>query len=177
VELLSRRLQRVILKKEAELSKYSTLERLPEKPKPEELKEEIAKSEEFIGQLKGKFAEEIDELLGWLQALYNPNRQEAKVVSFLNTDARHGVKTPRRMFSGYKVRIALDENEIITSVDTLQGHQNEGSQLCSILEKEQNKGLKSEAVVADALYDSTDNREEIHNQAMKAYIPCKKEIN
>lgn len=60
------------------------------------LKKRIVKSQEFIEQLRGKCDEEIDELLNWLEALYNPDRDEAK-----------------------------DENEIITSADTLQGHQRE----------------------------------------------------
>lgn len=179
---LLRQGRRVIIKrlsknnpqKQLELSKYQTKEHLQEKPKPKELKKEISKTKEFISQLRGKYGEETDELLNWLEALYNPKRDEAKIVSFIDTDARHGVKTPKRMFSGYKAHIALDENEIITSVDTLQGHQNEGSSLKSILEKEQTKDIKSEAVTADALYDSTDNRQEIHNQDMKAYIPSRK---
>lgn len=179
---LLRQGRRVIIKKiiknnpqkEGQLEKYFIKERLQEKPKPEELKEEISKTEEFVNQLRGKFDEEIDELLNWLEALYNPKRTEAKVVSFIDSDARHGVKSPKRMFSGYKAHVALDESGIITSVETLQGHQNEGSQLKPILEKEKAKNLKAEAVVADALYDSAENRQEIHNQDMKAYIPSRK---
>jgi hypothetical protein len=36
-------------------------------------------------------------------------------------------------------------------------------------------GIKSEAVVADGLYDSGENREKIHKESMKAYIPFRGE--
>ena len=73
----------------------------------------------------------------WLEGLYEQGRGKAKICSFIDTDCRHGVKSPRRMFSGYKAHIALDESEIVTSVDLLQGNQNEGSQLQCLIEKEE----------------------------------------
>ncbi|MCJ7496836.1 MAG: transposase, partial [candidate division Zixibacteria bacterium] len=81
------------------------------------------------------------------------------------------MKSPKRMFSGYKAHIVEDEAEIVTSVEVLQGNQNEGSELSSLLEKEEKKDLKAESLVADALYDSTDNRNLIHRKKMRAYIP------
>lgn len=179
---LLRQGRRVIIKKvvkthpqkEGELSSYFIKERLQEKPKLKELKEEISKTKQFVSKLRGQFGGEIEELLDWLEEVYNPNRTEAKVVSFMDTDARHGVKSPKRMFSGYKAHIALDENEIVTSIDLLPGNQNEGSRLSQLLEKEEAKGIKGEAVVADALYDSVFNRENIHDKGMKAYIPLRR---
>jgi len=179
---LLRQGRRVIIKritkthpqKEEELSEYFTKERLHQKPKPNELKEEIFRTREFVEKLRGRFDGEIEELLDWLEELYQPDRTEAKICSFIDTDCRHGVKSARRMFSGYKAHIALDESEIVTSFDLLQGNQNEGSQLCQLLEKEEVKGIKAEAVVADALYDSASNREDIHRKGMKAYIPFRR---
>ena len=110
----------------------------------------------------------------WPEGLYEQDRGKAKICSFIDTDCRHGVKSPRRMFSGYKAHIALDESEIVTSVDLLQGNQNEGSQLRCLIEKEEAKGIKAEAVVADALYDSASNREDIHGRGMKAYIALRR---
>ncbi|MHA1410539.1 MAG: transposase [Candidatus Odinarchaeia archaeon] len=79
------------------------------------------------------------------------------------------------MFSGYKAHIAEDESEIITSCDVLSGNRNEGHDLPNILKQEKDKGIKSEAVVADSLYDSGENREKIHKEGMKAFIPSRGE--
>lgn len=74
-----------------------------------------------------------------------------KVVSFIDMEARHGKKSEKRMFSGYKAHIAEDESEIITSCDVLSGNRNEGHDLPNILKQEKEKGIKAEAVVADSL--------------------------
>ena len=78
------------------------------------------------------------------------------------------------MFSGYKAHIAMDESEIVTSFDLLQGNENEGSQLCQLLEREEEKRIRAEAVVADALYDSASNRQDIRRKGMKAYIALRR---
>jgi hypothetical protein len=43
------------------------------------------------------------------------------------------------------------------------------------IEMEKEKGTKAEAVVADGLYDSGENRGQIHEERMKAYIPFRGE--
>lgn len=125
--------------------------------------------------MKGQFGEEIEEKLDLLERIVDPQKSEAKPVSFIDVDARHGRKSPKRMFSGYKADGVEDESEIVTSVEVLHGNQNEGSELSSLLEKEEKKDLKAEAVVADALYDSADNRSLIHQKKMRAYIPLRHE--
>ncbi|MFQ6031783.1 MAG: transposase, partial [Candidatus Zixiibacteriota bacterium] len=163
------------------IKRYSTKERLSQKPKAEELVHEVELSRDFIQELKGHYAqtgkcllgEGIEEKIDLLEKVIDPQKGEAKPVSFIDLDARHGRKSPKRMFSGYKAHIVEDESEIITSVEVLQGNQNEGSELASLLEKEEKKNLEAEAVVADALYDSADNRSLIHQKKMRAYIPLR----
>jgi IS5 family transposase len=181
VNLLSQE-RRVILREIAKrdkktvrrlIKRYSTKERLSQKPKAEELVHEVELSQDFIREVKGRFEEGIEEKIDLLERVIDPQRSKAKPVSFIDPDARHGRKSPKRMFSGYKAHIVEDESEIITSVEVLQGNQNEGSELVSLLEKEEKKDLEAEAVVADALYDSADNRSLIHQKKMRAYIPLR----
>jgi len=155
------------------IKRYFTKEKLCQKPRAEELVQEIELSRDFIREVKGHFGERVEEKLDLLERIVDPQRGEAKPVSFIDVDARHGIKSPKRMFSGYKAHIVEDEAEIVTSVEVLQGNQNEGSELSLLLEKEEKKDLKAESLVADALYDSADNRNLIHRKKMRAYIPLR----
>ena len=109
-----------------------------------------------------------------IESIYHQERRGAKVTSFIDKDARHGVKAPGRMFTGYKAHVAEDEHEIVTSVEVLPGNENEGEHLETLLEEEETQLIRSESVVADALYDSAKNRTTIHSRDMKAYIPCRR---
>lgn len=146
------------------------------KPSQEELKDEIIKTKDFIDQLKGNFDNETEELIQSLKALSSPDQEnKSKIVSFIDPDATNGAANSKKLFTGYKAHIAQDESGIVTSVDTLKAHQNEGSQLTNLLDKEKTKGLKSEAVAADSIYSSFDNRKYIQDQNMKAYIPKRRD--
>jgi hypothetical protein len=103
---------------------------------------------------------------------------EQKIVSLVDPDARWGYKDEDHPFCGYKVHVGCDESEIVTSVDTLSGNENEGAEknVRSLLEKEREQEMEQEAVVGDALYDSAENRKAIHEEKtlkgepVKAYI-------
>jgi hypothetical protein len=156
--------------------RYSTKDRLCQKPRAEELVREVELSRDFIQEVKGQLGEEIEEKIDLLERIIDPERDEAKPVSFIDTDARHGMKSPKRMLSGYKAHVVEDESEIITRVEVLQGNQNEGANfLHPAFGGEEKKALKGEAVVANALYDSADNRSLIHAKEMRAYIPSRRE--
>lgn len=106
---------------------------------------------------------------------------EEKVASLGDPDARWGYKDERHFFCGYKVHVACDESERVTSVEVLLGNENEGAEdnVRSLLGKEREQGMEYEAVVADALYDSAENRRAIHEEKtpegerVKAYIPSR----
>jgi IS5 family transposase len=154
---------------------YTCREKLSQKPTKEELVEEVEKSQSFIKEGKGRYGEEVDKKVEALERVLNPRKDGEIVVSFVDMEARHGRKSIKRMFSGYKAHIAEDESEIITSCDVISGNRNEGHDLPNILQQEMDKGIRAEAVVADGLYDSGENREKIHEEGMKAYIPFRHE--
>ncbi len=86
-------------------------------------------------------------------------------------------RAKNKRFAGYKAHIVEDESQIITSCETLLGDENEGAEAHfeALLKKEDRKGLKGEAVVGDALYDSWSNRVNIEKRGMKHHIPQEKE--
>lgn len=153
------------------IKQYYTKQKLFTKPTEEELIQEINLSKKIIKEVRGKYTEEIDSLCQALDKI-SSGKKEDQIVSFTDLDARFG-KTSRKEegFAGYKAHISEDESEIITSVDILKGNEDEGSNLKTLLEKDKEKGIAHQAVVADAKYDSAKNREEIHQGDMAAYIP------
>ncbi len=145
----------------------------------EELIKEVELTRALFSEAKGKYTEEADRVIGEMERmLYG----EEKVASLVDPDARWGYKDEDHPFCGYKVHVGCDEREIVTSLDLLSGNENEGSErnVRSLLEKEREEGMKHEAVVADALYDSAENRKTIHEEKttegerVKAYIPSRR---
>jgi IS5 family transposase len=82
----------------------------------------------------------------------------------------------KKKFVGFKVHASLDdESGIITSARTITGNRNEGAnqEVKDILKEDASKNITHEAVCADSLYDSYENRQQIHTQNMRAFIPSR----
>jgi len=145
----------------------------------EELVREVELTRALFSEAKGKYTEGTDQIITEMEGmLYG----EEKVASLEDPDARWGYKDEDHPFCGYKVHVGCDESEIVTSVDLLSGNENEGAEekVRSLLEKEREQGMVHGAVVADALYDSAENRKAIHEEKtrdgdpVKAYIPSRR---
>lgn len=143
----------------------------------EALAKELALSKQLIKKVKGKYSSHVEKQVRLLQETVEPEKKRT-LVSFVDPEARFGRKSKGTKFAGYKAHIVADESHIVTSVETLPGNENEGNEtnVERILEKEDAKGLRGEAVVADALYDSLANRKNIARRGMKHYIPEKRKI-
>jgi len=115
--------------------------------------------------VKGKYSSRIEREISLLEQVVDP-KGKRKLVSFADPEARFGRKSKDKRFAGYKAHIVEDESQIITSCDTLPGDENEGGETYfeTLLKKEDKKGLKGEAVVGDALYDSWSNRVNIEKR-------------
>ena len=142
----------------------------------EKLVKELVLSKELIEEIKEKYSSKVEEIAHLLEQVVDPT-EKRKLVSFVDPDARFGRKSKDKKFAGYKAHIVEDESQIVTSCETLPGNENEGSEanLESMLQKEDKKELKTEAVVCDALYDSLSNRLKIEKRKKKHYIPEKRE--
>lgn len=158
------------------LKRYLPEKEPPQKLSKEKLVKELTLSKELIEEIKGKYSSKVEEIAHLLEQVIDPT-EKRKLVSFVDPDARFGRKSKDKKFAGYKAHIVEDESQIVTSCETLPGNENEGSEanLESMLQKEDKKELKTEAVVCDALYDSLSNRRSIEKRKKKHYIPEKRE--
>ena len=170
------RVLRVIEKEEKKLDdslKRYLPEKSSQKPTKEDLEKEIIFSKELIQKVKGKYSSRVEKEVRLLEEVVEPDR---KIVSFADPDARFGRKSDTKKFAGYKAHIVEDESQIVTSCETLLGNENEGGKnnFKRLLQKEDEKGLTSEAVTCDALYDSFSNRSNVEERKMEHYIPEKR---
>lgn len=151
----------------------------------EQIKEELACSREFIKEAKNTLNPDTEELLALLETAVNQQQRKAdnpgrsepeEIISFIDTDARFGCKSDKKKFVGYKTHVSLDEeSNIVTSVRTIGGNRNEGAhqEVENLLEDDAAKDITQEAVCADSLYDSYENRAQIHKKEMRAFIPSR----
>lgn len=165
--------------------KFVNEERLFTPPSNEQIKEELALSREFIKEVKNTLNPNTEELLALLETAVNQQQRKAdnpgrsepeEIISFTDTDARFGCKSDKKRFVGYKAHISLDEeSNIVTSVRTIGGNRNEGAhqEVEKLLEDDAAKDITQEAVCADSLYDSYENRNQIHKKRMRAFIPSR----
>jgi len=173
-KLITKAISKLNPKKAQELTeKYLRKTKLFTKPAKKEIQKERKLTRQFIKTVKTKFGKNIDNLSNLLNSASWGRKKKDKLASFIDPDARFG-KTkigPEGNFCGYKAHISEDESEIITSVDTLKGNKDEGSNLKPLLEMDKEKEITHKATVADAKYDSAKNRRDIHHRKMRAYIP------
>jgi len=188
VNLLRHGRRKIIKKIEKELSpalkeKYFNEKELLRKPTKETLEEEIALTKSFIDELKGKFTEDIEDDIRLLEGVVfpkdtKPGESKDQLVSFVDSDAGFGHKTIDKPFCGYKGHISVDSGSgIITSARTISGNRNEGSndEVKELLDDDESKDISHKAVAADSLYDSYDNRLDMHKRSMRAFIPGRRE--
>ena len=164
-------------------SKYITREEHHTPPKHGEIEQELDITKDFIKEIKDRFDQEgVKDLIALLETASGQQERKAadplhkepgEVVTFADKDARRGAKSKTKRFVGYKAHIAMDEgSNIVTSARTIPGNTNEGNknETKELLDEDKQKGIKHEAVAADSLYDSCDNRKNIHSRNMRAFI-------
>jgi len=186
VNLLRHGRRRVIKRIEKRLSpalreKYFNEKNLAYKPTKETLEEEVTLTRSFIDELKGKFTEEISEDMELLEEAISPKdtkpgKPKDQLVSFVDKDAGFGHKSIDKPFCGYKSHISVDAGSgIVTSARTISGNRNEGNndEVKAILDDDESKEITHKAVAADSLYDSYENRLDMHKRKMRAFIPSR----
>lgn len=170
--------------------KYLNDEKLHNLPSKDEIIRELKLTGEFVNKVKNKFDDAM--MREWIEHLETALGQQTRksvdpkykqpdeIVNLSDPDARNGFKSPTKRFMGYKSEIAMDEgSNIVTSARTIQGNKNESEKKLfkEMLKDDKSKGIKHEAVAADSLYDSYENRKAVHKQKMRAFIPRGKKGN
>ncbi len=143
----------------------------PGKLSAKQIREEYEKTREFLnGLTRYMLSEEIEldaEELGRLVS------GRGRLISFEDMDARWGHKRKDSSFPGYKVHASMDESGIVTSADTFSGEKNESTEIRELMQQDKDKGLTSECVAADGLYDGAPVYQVGEDADMPMYTPCR----
>ncbi|MFH1283874.1 MAG: transposase [bacterium] len=141
------------------------------KASKKQIQEEIDRTKAFISALKscGK-GYGIEELLEELKKLISG---ESKLLSFNDMDARWGYKRKDKPFAGYKAHASMDDSGIVTSVEVVSGETNESVGLEGLIKEDKSKGIESECVAADGLYDNADTYKLSESMRIPIYTPCR----
>lgn len=149
----------------------SEIVKMSGKPSAQEVTTEVQMTKRFIQEFstyRGRH-----ELQKELSALNKLARGEVGLLSFHDMDARWGYKRADKPFAGYKAHASMDESGIVTSVQTIPGNTNEGGMLEDIIEDDQSKGVKSDCVAVDGLYDRAATYETGDKHDLEIYAPCR----
>ncbi|MHA1410538.1 MAG: hypothetical protein ACTSQY_09590 [Candidatus Odinarchaeia archaeon] len=83
--------------------RYKCCEKLSQKPRKEELVEEVERSRSFIQKIKGNYSDEIDQKIEALEGILDPGKAPEKVVSFVDFDAGTEGRARRGCFLATKL--------------------------------------------------------------------------
>lgn len=155
------------------INKYPVADEKRGKSSDSELQTEMHNTADFLKEIKGKMPEneyvkKLTELLGRLS-----RGELVHMVNFEDMDARWGHKSEDKVFAGYKVHASMDDSGIVTSAQVIPGNENEGVDLEDVIKDDRSKGIKSECVVADGLYDNIGTYELQDEYKVPIYTPCR----
>jgi IS5 family transposase len=148
---------------------YETDEYIRGVPTQDTLLASTRLSEELLVTTADCAGERVNQARALLEQVLCPT--EGRVSSVVDPEARLGHKSAHKRFIGYKVHVAEDDSELVTTVQVMAGNEHEGSHLPEILAEEADKGIRHEDLVADALYDSETNRQAARKYGTRPHIP------
>ncbi len=91
-----------------------------------------------------------------------------RIISSVDTDARHGRKSSKSRFDGYKAHIAIDpESEIITAASVTPGNVHDSSAALDLIDED------TKAVYADNAYGSGELVNQFEQRSIEAHIKAK----
>jgi transposase len=136
-------------------------ERFPDKPKTDELEEEIVYTTKLIEIIEKEEAlvqyPKVKEQLNLLKETVADDIEQLQSMN--DQDAKVGHKTADSAFFGYKTHLAMSEERIITAAAITTGEKNDGKQLQTLIEKSRDAGMEVETVIGDSAYSEKDNIE------------------
>jgi IS5 family transposase len=162
--------------------------------KPEEKKKKLVEVVEEARTLRGK-AEELEspsirQKIEQLNLILNENTEEKdgeiqkkedhvknKLVSLVDKDARHGAKSDKKTFTGYKANVVKSEDGFVTNIETTPGNTYDGDALLQLVDEMTANGSKPEKVVGDTHYGSAENRFQMLQRGITLVAPLKEDSN
>lgn len=162
---------------------------LSQKEKEEKLVE-IMKEAKNVIQRTQHFDQPVKEKVEILKRILRENVQEDeekvckrkgqvkdRIVSSVDPDARHGAKSDKKKFVGYKVNSTISEDGFITNINATSGNSYDGNVLFPLIDKGIANGQTIDKVVADGAYGSANNRVEILKRDAVLVAPVSKDAN
>ena len=162
--------------------------------KPEEKKKKLVEVVEEARAIKGKADElespSVKQKIELLNRILNENTEEKdgevqkkkdhvkdKLVSLVDKDARHGAKSDKKTFTGYKANVMKSEDGFVTNIETTPGNTYDGDILLSLVDEMTANGSKPEKVAGDTHYGSAENRFQMLQRKITLVAPLKEDFN
>jgi len=130
---------------------------------------------EKIEQLNRILNENIEEENGEIQK--KRDHVKDKLVSLVDEDARHGAKSNKKTFTGYKTNVEKSKDGFVTNIITTPGNSYDGDILLPLVDEEIANGFKPEKVVGDTHYGSTENRFQMLQRGIELVAPLRQGSN
>ena len=100
------------------------------------------------------------------------------LVSLVDKDCRHGAKTNKQRFTGYKTTFTATSKGIITGVHVAPGNQHDTDALVPMIdEMKRSHGLKPKKIGGDKAYGGGSNRNKMARRKIQLVSPMKKQYN
>ncbi|MCP4612177.1 MAG: transposase [Planctomycetes bacterium] len=173
IEKLDRLTQLVLLVEGLVGAVTSRLQEIPEGEK----RSRVAACTEILHRIINEQTEEIASEDGKVKRKKRDKKDKPKdrIASPVDPDARHGHKTSKKPFLGYKVSLTENVNEIITNVEVEPGNFVDGNAqipMCDELENRQ--GKRPEKVTGDKAYGDGQVRQIQKERGTRVVAPLKK---
>lgn len=128
-----------------------------------------------IEQLNQILNENIEEKNGEVQK--KKEHVKDKLVSLVDKDARHGAKSDKKTFTGYKANVMKSEDGFVTNVITTPGNTYDGDLLVPLVDEKTANSSKPEKVGGDTHYGSAENRFQMFQRGVTIVAPLKEDSN
>ena len=130
---------------------------------------------ERVQKLKRILNENIEEKEGNIQK--KEEKTKDRIVSLVDTDARHGAKSDKKKFTGFKVNSIMSKDGFIKNINATPGNTYDGDPLIPLVDEKVERGFTSSKIVGDTAYGSAGNRRKLLDRKVTVAAPFKKESN
>jgi transposase len=162
--------------------------------KPEAKKKKLVEVVEEARMIKSKAqtlnSPLVNEKIELLNRILNENIEEKegkiqkrkdhvkdKLVSCVDQDARHGAKSDKKTFTGYKANIMVSDDGFVTNIVGSPGNSYDGNYLLPVVDEKCENSSKPEKVFGDTHYGSEENRYQMGLRGIKIVAPFRQDCN
>lgn len=119
--------------------------------------------------------ENIEEKEGKIQK--RKDHVEDKLVSCIDQDARHGAKSDKKTFTGYKANMMASDDGFVTNIVGSPGNTYDGNYLLPVVDEKCENSSKPEKVCGDSHYGSEENRYRMGLRGITIVAPFRQTCN